>query len=265
MSPPKSALYNVHVHHHNYIHAITCENPLTQHLFDRYYYSIPGFRGGTLPFHDLCTRSIQSGANLLEIGSGPSNDTSDALARIGPLTGLDINPEVLGNRACSNTLLFDGQRFPFPNESFDACISNWVLEHVADPNSHFREVARVLRPGGVYCFRTPNLFHYVMLGSRLLPHSVHLRLANRLRGLSAGAHDPWPTFYRANRRGKLKQLIEDAGLIDAKIKMIEPEPSYGRAHSTLFYPMMAYERLVNSSAMLESFRVTILGKTTKPV
>ncbi len=237
---------------------------MTQHLFEKYYYSRREFRGGTAPFHDLCKENLRSGMKILEIGAGPSNGTTSMLAAIGPVTGLDISDDVLANKACSDTVLFDGLQFPLPDQSFDACISNWVLEHVAHPALHFREVARVLRPGGVYCFRTANLYHYVMLGSRLMPHSLHLRLANRLRGLGAAAHDPWPTYYRANRRSKLKRLIELAGLEQAQLQLIEPEPSYGRAHAALFYPMMAYERIVNSSSSFENLRVTILGSSRKP-
>ncbi len=46
--------------------------------------------------------------------------------------------------------------------------------------------------------------------------------------------------------------------------MIEPEPAYGRAHALLFYPMMAYERIVNLSPALSDFRCNILLAARKP-
>jgi hypothetical protein len=55
-----------------------------------------------------------------------------------------------------------------------------------------------------------------------------------------------------------------AGLEMPSITMVEPEPSYGRAHALLFYPMMAYERIVNMSNALSGFRVTMLVVTRKP-
>ncbi|MGA3046142.1 MAG: class I SAM-dependent methyltransferase [Terracidiphilus sp.] len=236
---------------------------MNQHLYDKYYRK-PGFRGGTLPFLDLCTASIPRGAEILEIGAGAKNEITQMLSTLGTVTALDVDPDVLNNCDAARSMLFDGVAFPIPDESFDACVSNWVLEHVADPVSHFREVARILRPGGVYLFRTPNLYHYVMLGSRLMPHSFHLVLANRLRRMSSDAHAPWPTYYRANRPGRLKQLSLEAGLCPESLTMIEPEPAYGRAHVALFYPMMAYERIVNSTRLLETFRVIIIGITRKP-
>ncbi len=38
---------------------------------------------------------------------------------------------------------------PFDDESFDACRVDRVLQHIADPAPVIREMARVLRPGGV--------------------------------------------------------------------------------------------------------------------
>src|SRR5580658_7799529 len=143
---------------------------MNQHLYDRFYPK-PAFRGGTLPFLDLCAASIPKAAEILEVGAGSKNETTAWLSTLGRVTALDIDPDVMNNCDAARSLVFDGVDFPIPDESFDVCVSNWVLEHVADPVSHFREVARILRPGGVYCFRTPNLFHYVMLGSRLMPHS----------------------------------------------------------------------------------------------
>lgn len=44
---------------------------------------------------------------------------------------------------------------PFPDDSFDFCVSDQVLEHVeGDPVTAFRESARVVRPGGFVCHTT---------------------------------------------------------------------------------------------------------------
>jgi SAM-dependent methyltransferase len=236
---------------------------MTQALFDKYYPK-PQYEGGTLPFFRLCRERIPRGAEILEIGSGPSNESSEMLSGIGKVTGLDIDPDVKNNRWLSNALVFTGGQMPLADESFDACCSNYVLEHVENPVEHFKEVARVLRPGGIYCFRTPNLFHYVSMGAHLMPHSLHLLFANRLRSLDKDAHDPYPTWFRANTQGKLRNLCHAAGLEPPSITMIEPEPSYGKAHALLFYPMMVYERIVNLSDALSGFRITMLAVAQKP-
>jgi hypothetical protein len=102
------------------------------------------------------------------------------------------------------------------------------------------------------------------MGARLMPHSMHLLLANRLRALGQDAHDPYPTWFRSNTPGRLAKLCRAAGLEPPSISLIEPEPAYGRAHALLFYPMMAYERIVNLSNALARFRGTMLVATCKP-
>lgn len=39
---------------------------------------------------------------------------------------------------------------PFPDNSLDAVYSHHVVEHLPDMDAHFRDVLRVLKPGGVY-------------------------------------------------------------------------------------------------------------------
>jgi SAM-dependent methyltransferase len=236
----------------------------TKPLFDRYYWSKPDFRNGTEQFHSLCNVHFWRTGPLLEIGAGSSNPTSNFLSTLAPVTGLDVSQEVHANSALAEARVFDGHEFPFPDSSFDGCVSNYVLEHIENPRDHFREVARILRPGGAYVFRTPNRWHYVTLASRLLPHAVHVSTANHLRKLDDGAHEPWPTFYRANSRAQLSRLAGATSLEVHELRFIETEPSYGAMHPALFYPMMAYERAVNSIPALEPLRANILGALYKP-
>jgi SAM-dependent methyltransferase len=171
-----------------------------QRALDRYYDRSRGWVDGTTEFHGVCEGAIPQGARILEIGAGLSNSSSDFFATRGDLTGLDVDPDVRGNRALARAEVFDGSRFPFDDASFDACVSSYVVEHVLDPVLHLREIRRVLRPGGVYAFRTPNRYHYVALVSSLTPHWFHVLVANRLRGLPDEAHDPYPTAYAMNSR-----------------------------------------------------------------
>ena len=47
-------------------------------------------------------------------------------------------------------VIADAHRLPFLTASFDHVITNAVLEHVTNPENAVREIARVLRPGGVF-------------------------------------------------------------------------------------------------------------------
>jgi SAM-dependent methyltransferase len=237
----------------------------TEGLFNRYYRSKPGYLGGTEQFHDLCARNLVGGKRILEIGPGPANPTTAFLATLGSVAGVDVSDEIHANPHLSESYVCSGSAFPFASKAFDMCVSNYVLEHVADPVAHFSEVCRVLRPGAAYCFRTPNRLHYVAFASNLLPHSLHRHLANKLRALDKYAHDPWPTHYLANDRKRLIRLARETGLVPEQFEMVEKEPSYGAAHWLLFFPMMGYERLVNLTPRFSFLRANIFGVFRKPI
>jgi len=50
----------------------------------------------------------------------------------------------------AHTVVGDAQNLPFPDETFDIVYMNAVLEHVPDPSRAFKEVARVLKKGGIF-------------------------------------------------------------------------------------------------------------------
>jgi len=97
------------------------------------------------------------GERVLDLGSGSGMDVFAAAAQVGPrgsVTGVDITPEQL---AKSERLRRDEyvsfrrariEELPFENGSFDAVISNGVINLSADKPGVFAEAARVLRPGG---------------------------------------------------------------------------------------------------------------------
>ena len=230
-----------------------------QQYLERFYHPSRGWVDGTSEFHGMCAARIRPGSAILEIGAGPPNPTSRYLASLGVLSGVDVDPDVLSNDALADARVLEAEPFPFPDAQFDACVSNYVLEHVEDPVVHLAEVCRVLRPGGVYVFRTPNRFHYVSLVSRLTPHWVHDAIANRLRRLAEDAHPPYPTCYRLNSRGAITRAAERAGFRIRELRMVEKEPSYGMASRILFLGFMLYERVVNSSALFSTFRANIFG------
>lgn len=229
----------------------------------RFYQALPGWVDGTTEFHALCASVIPRGARILEIGAGPSNATSRFLATVGDLHGADPDDAIEANDALSSATVMKGETLPFGAGSFDACVSNYVVEHVANPTTHLREVARVLRHGGVYVFRTPNLFHYVTLASRLTPHWFHALVANRLKNARDGSHEPYPTHYRLNSRAAVRRAAQQNGFDTHALRLIEKEPSYGQSSRALFFAFLAYERVVNSTPVIADLRSNILAVLKK--
>ena len=76
-----------------------------------------------------------------------------------------------------------GEKLPYADASFDAVICVDVLEHVADLSQVLLEVARVLRPGGLFLFDTINRNPIARFTTITIAEDL-------LRLLPRGTHDP---------------------------------------------------------------------------
>lgn len=116
------------------------------------------------------------GARVLDLGAG-SGSMSQLLAAAGyQVDACDLEPALFRfptvecRRADLNELL------PYDDRAFDGVVCIEVLEHLDGHERLFREVQRVLRPGGVFLFTTPNV---MSIKSRLsflwtgFPHSFY--------------------------------------------------------------------------------------------
>lgn len=86
---------------------------------------------------------IKPNARLLDLGCGPRDQAAPAEHCGASYVGIDYSSE----RA---DLLADGHAIPFRDGTFDVVLSYAVLEHLYQPFLAVQEVARVLRPGGVF-------------------------------------------------------------------------------------------------------------------
>lgn len=230
----------------------------------RFYNPEAGWVDGTTEFHSLIRRVCGPNERILEIGSGPTNQTSAFLASVGEVHGIDPDPAVRTNQALTSATVLNGDVYPFSDNEFSLCVSNYVVEHVRDGVAHLGEVARVLRPGGCYVFRTVNSMHYLALISSVTPHWFHKLVANRARGLSSDSHDPYPTVYAMNTASAIRGAATTAGLQVEHLLFVEKEPTYGRFSRVVFLVMMAYERVVNSLSYLAPLRVNLFVVLRKP-
>ena len=103
---------------------------------------------------------LREGERVLDLGSGGGIDVILSARRVGPTGrafGLDMTDEMLelatrnaAEAGVTNVEFVRGtiESVPLPSASIDVVISNCVINLAADKAAVFREIARVLRPGG---------------------------------------------------------------------------------------------------------------------
>lgn len=106
---------------------------------------------------------LAPGQTVLDLGAGAGLDAFVARRIVGEegrVLGVDFTPEMVEKaRANAAKLSYDNVRFehgdiealPFTDASVDVVVSNCVLNLVPDKARAFREMRRVLRPGGHFC------------------------------------------------------------------------------------------------------------------
>jgi SAM-dependent methyltransferase len=221
----------------------------------------PDFPGMYQRFQEVIREHVVDGARVLDAGCGSGRifryDLGPVAAQI---VGVDITPQLRENPNIHRPLLGDVRALPLRDASFDVVLTSHVVEHLPRPEAAFREMARVLRPGGRLLVLTPNRFHYVPLVAALLPHRLHVKF-NRSRGVEE--RDIFPTFYRANTAGRLRRLLEGAGLSVERLERFETEPEYLAFHPLAYRLGVAYERLVNRFRLLAPLRVNLIAVARK--
>lgn len=130
----------------------------------------------------------RAGLRILDLGAG-SGIMMDRLGDLGTVVGLDL--AVSSARFCRDkghlALVADAGLLPFPDGGFDAVIAADVIEHTPDDERVVRELARVIRPGGVVIVNVPA---FMLLWSH---------------------HDEAIGHYRRYRRDSLLPLLSRSG------------------------------------------------------
>lgn len=132
-------------------------------------------------------------ANILEIGCGQGTGVTLIIRHFHPrhVEAIDIDPAMIrraerrfrGRRAMQDTSvrfrIADAQELPFAASSMDAVFNFGIIHHLEDWESGIREIARVLKPGGLFFFEEiyPELYANLVL-RYLLEHPRE----NRFRG-----------------------------------------------------------------------------------
>ncbi|MFC8361253.1 class I SAM-dependent methyltransferase [Streptomyces griseorubiginosus] len=139
---------------------------------------------------------LREGDRVLDAGCGTGRALTPLRAAVGPtgvVVGADLTPAMLeaavgaGRDRDGRLLLADVTALPLRSRSLDAVFGAGLISHLPEPAENLRELARVVRPGGVLA-----LFHPIgraalaaRQGRQITPED--LRAEANLRPLLAGS------------------------------------------------------------------------------
>ena len=114
---------------------------------------------------------LEPGDRVLDLGCGFGRHAFESLRRGAKVTACDFSlhelkdvmsmygaiaaEEELPATSAGSATNGDGTKLPFRDASFDRIIASEVLEHIPDDAAAFRELARVLKPGGTIAVTVP--------------------------------------------------------------------------------------------------------------
>lgn len=178
------------------------------------------------------------------------------------LVGIDLDFEgLLKNRFAHLRVMANLEQLPISG-GFDLVTANMVMEHVENPGPVLAEVYRVLAPGGLFVFHTPNRFNPLIRIASVTPKSIKNRLVGFLEGRKE--EDIFPTFYRANCPEDVHGLANKAGFEVRKIAAIRSSALTGSL-GPISVPELIFLRTLGNDrwAHLRHCIICILQKPVK--
>jgi len=212
----------------------------------------------TTRYQSWVAACLSNGYRILDLGCGRGGIV-ERLGDVGKWIGAD--PDVVSLQSHRRPSLprccAPSARLPFASESFDVIAASWVLEHLPTPATTFREIARLLRPGGRFLLLTPNRRHPLPRLSRAVARLRPVQQPIVSLVYKRQPADTFPVTYRANSARDIEHLATDAGLRLSRLEWVE-DPSYLAWSTSSFVAAMILDLLQPGKC-----RVHLVGELVK--
>ena len=215
---------------------------------------------GTIEFYGRINAILKKSDSVLDLGAGRGSwystdncsyrrEIHDLKKKVKYLVGIDIDDAVLENPTTHKNLTMSENKIPLEDNSMDIIVADWVLEHVQNPNEFISEIDRVLKPGGIFCARTPHKYKYVSLFASLIKNKIYLKLLKFIQP-QRKERDIFPTAYKLNTlqtiRRKFKNYKDFSYLYTS-------HPSYYAENQILFKLFAFFHKVLPAVMVSEIF------------
>jgi SAM-dependent methyltransferase len=203
-------------------------------------------------FYTRVRSLLEPSFTVLDIGCGRGKHAETRTARTNlkilndqckTVIGIDVNPAAQDNPFVDQFHLIDANsRWPIPAASVDLAVSDYVLEHVEDPDLFFSECRRVIRPGGYLCMRTTNAMSYFGVAARVIPDRLHSAVVQRAYVDPRKEEDVFPIRYRCNTVGAVRRALDRHGFQHC-VYGYQSDPAHFGFSRALYFLGVVHQRL----------------------
>lgn len=145
------------------------------------------------------------------------------VARSAVTVGIDCDsPSLWENRIVHHRVAGNLEALPFPAGTFDLVTANMVVEHLEDPERVGLSVNRVLKPGGLFIFHTPNYLNYQTILASLIPQGLKNKLILFIE--KREEKDVFPTHYRLNTEATIRRVANRTGFAVRDLDLVSSVP-----------------------------------------
>lgn len=238
------------------------KNKLSKRILNKYYNADDHpFR----IFEDKINSKISPELTILDAGCGSgASILFNLVGRANKLIGIDlVKFDPILSQAGIILLNNDLSKIDIDDSSVDLVISRSVLEHLSDVESIYKEIHRILRPGGSFLFLVPNLWDYVSIISYLIPNKFHAFIISKLT--EREAKDVFPTYYKSNTERSIKGLASITSFDVESIEHLGQYPYMLEFNGFIFYIGVLYDKLITRFSKLKYLRGWLLAELIKKV
>jgi SAM-dependent methyltransferase len=153
-------------------------------------------------------------------------------------------------------------RIAIGNGTVDIIMCRSVMEHIENPDAVYREMFRILKPGGLFIFLTANLGDYAALVAKVVPNRFHPWIVAKTEGRQE--KDVFPVQYRTNTQRAVRKWASASGFEIVSFRYLGQYPGYFMFNGFLFLLATGYEKLLRRFEALAFLRGWIFVTLRKP-
>lgn len=170
---------------------------------------------------------LKTGERVIDVGCGCGKTTNKLAELVGPeghVTALDISVPMLKaaqDRLTANAkqvefVAADAETFGFEPESYDVMFSQFGLMFFHNMDAAFSNIFRALKPNGrlaFVCWRLPDQNPWLVLPFEAVRKFVP--------DMSQPSPDVISSPFSLARRGRVEELLNDAGFVDVQLEVFD--------------------------------------------